>query len=308
MCKTRVSSRDAYHVTYVANDNGKKRQVQVPQEDRRQRQQARFNIMSEDLARNVATMSIRSALGSKLDLLTRHLMYIEHTKPGTKSLIFTAFSRGMTLVGDALRSNHIRYVTLDKGGVKASRVTDDFKNDPNINVLLLHSEAQSSGLNLNMCENVFLLEPLVNHSIELQAIGRVHRIGQVRETSVFIYQVNDTVEERIVELAADRGQSLVTRENCVSQHVKDSAEMTAKTQEGLGKPKGKKDGEFVASMEEIFRCLFEDEEQAAHSTITPSLSPVKCKEEAEKERMRKERLMAAERRQAMSSIAREREQ
>jgi len=318
MCKAKVMMRDVYRVTYGKDSKNKKRQVQLPQAEKRKMQQERYNVISEDLIRSMSVMPIRSALGTKLDLLTRHLLYIEHTKPGTKSLIFTAFSRGITLVGDALRLNNINHVTMDQGGQRGARIIDTFKNSPTVNVLLLHSEAQSSGLNLTCAENVFLLEPLVNHSIELQAIGRVHRIGQSRETTVYVYQVNDTVEERIVHLATGRGQSLITRENCVSKDLKDSAEMAAKTQEGMSSSRSSvktKEAEFVASIEEVFHCLFDDDvdhgkgKDGTSSTtpISTNVSPIK-REEEERERLRRERVEAIERRQAMASIELERHQ
>ena len=52
--------------------------------------------------------------------------------------------------------------------------------------------------------HVFLCEPLVNTAIELQAIARVHRIGQHQETTVWMYLVADTVEESIYELSVSR--------------------------------------------------------------------------------------------------------
>lgn len=44
----------------------------------------------------------------------------------------------------------------------------------------------------------------MNTAIELQAIARVHRIGQNRETSVWMYLVADTVEESIYQLSVSR--------------------------------------------------------------------------------------------------------
>ncbi len=43
--------------------------------------------------------------------------------------------------------------------------------------MLLHSEVQSSGLNLLAASHIHILEPLLNTSLELQAIGRLQRIG-----------------------------------------------------------------------------------------------------------------------------------
>ena len=52
-------------------------------------------------------------------------------------------------------------------------------------VLLLPVQSGSNGLNLIEATHVILVEPILNVAQELQAIGRVHRIGQTR--SVYQY-------------------------------------------------------------------------------------------------------------------------
>lgn len=328
MCKTRVNLRNIYRVTY--NREGKKRRVEVPGVKARNMQSERFNVMEESMVQSIQRMPIRSTLGSKLDLLTRHLLYLERIQPGVKSLIFTAFSRGISLVGDALRLNGIKFVTLDQGGTRGGKIIDSFKNNGGINVLLLHSEAQSSGLNLVCAQNIFLLEPLVNHSLELQAIGRVHRIGQTRPTTVFSYAVSETVEHRIVEMARRRGQSLFTRDNCISHDLKDSAEMAAKVQQSKGRTSSGREGEYVAHMDDLVDCLFDVGETAANEAVEQASAVSTSKgasstvpdaiearaaglselndltvikpEETEIERMRRERLEAIQRRQATREL------
>jgi len=78
---------------------------------------------------------------------------------------------------------------------------DDFSQ---VECFLLHGKAQSSGLTLINATHVFLCEPLINTAIELQAIARVHRIGQHRPTTVWMYLVSGTVEESIYELSVAR--------------------------------------------------------------------------------------------------------
>lgn len=73
-----------------------------------------------------------------------------------------------------------------------------------VECFLLHGKAQSSGLTLINATHVFLCEPLINTAIELQAIARVHRIGQHRPTTVWMYLVSGTVEESIYELSVTR--------------------------------------------------------------------------------------------------------
>jgi E3 ubiquitin-protein ligase SHPRH len=79
-----------------------------------------------------------------------------------------------------------------------------------IECFLLHAKAHSSGLNLVNATHVFLCEPLINTAIELQAIARVHRIGQHRATTVWMYLVSGTVEETIYDLSVSRRLSHIT--------------------------------------------------------------------------------------------------
>lgn len=51
---------------------------------------------------------------------------------------------------------------------------------------------------------MFFCEPLINTAVELQAIARVHRIGQHRPTTVWMYLVSNTVEESIYEISVAR--------------------------------------------------------------------------------------------------------
>lgn len=90
---------------------------------------------------------------------------------------------------------------------------------------LLHAKAHASGLNLVNATHVFLCEPLINTAIELQAIARVHRIGQHQDTTVWMYLVANTVEEsiyqisvarRLAHIARRREENLKKREHSVS--------------------------------------------------------------------------------------------
>jgi len=59
---------------------------------------------------------------------------------------------------------------------------------------------------------VILVEPLLQVALEVQAIARVHRIGQRQRTTVYQYVIPTTVDERIALLSLHRkGHTLFSR-------------------------------------------------------------------------------------------------
>ncbi|KAI6095022.1 SNF2 family N-terminal domain-containing protein [Pisolithus croceorrhizus] len=56
------------------------------------------------------------------------------------------------------------------------------------------------GLNFTACNNVILLEPWWNPAVEEQAFDCMHRIGQLLPVNIYKLVVQDTVEERMLEL------------------------------------------------------------------------------------------------------------
>lgn len=75
-------------------------------------------------------------------------------------------------------------------------------------VFLLSVKTGSVGLNLTRANHVFMLEPCLNPALELQAIGRVHRIGQTKEVFIKYLVMESTVEERMMLLNKDNMKSL----------------------------------------------------------------------------------------------------
>lgn len=68
--------------------------------------------------------------------------------------------------------------------------------------VLLPLKSGCNGLNVVEATHVFLIEPLLNVAMEAQAIGRVHRIGQEKATTVHRMIVEETVEERVRDLGS----------------------------------------------------------------------------------------------------------
>ena len=101
-----------------------------------------------------------------------------------------------------------------------------FKTDDSVAVLLIPIKSGSGGLNLTEASHVLLVEPLLNPAIELQAIGRVHRIGQTRETHVHHFLMQDTVEANVVH------QQSIIRRTAHAVPLSPSKKSTAASESG----------------------------------------------------------------------------
>lgn len=136
---------------------------------------------------------------TKVDTLVRHIVWLREFDPGAKSIVFSQYAEFLHVLRQAFTRHRIGFASFtDKDGIRK------FKEDPGVEVFLLHARAHSSGLNLVNASHVFLCEPILNTALELQAIARVDRIGQEHETTVWLYLVEGTVEESIYNLSVQR--------------------------------------------------------------------------------------------------------
>ncbi|KAF9965836.1 hypothetical protein BGZ70_003983 [Mortierella alpina] len=140
----------------------------------------------------IRRFTIQDGYGSKIDSIVRHIAYLTREDPETKCLVFSQWSNLLKLLGDSLNSNRIGFVKLDGSSVKTA--VKQFKEDPGKHVFMLHAKSQSAGLTLLSATHIFICEPLVNPVLQAQAVSRVHRIGQTKETFVHYYLIRDTVE------------------------------------------------------------------------------------------------------------------
>jgi SNF2 family DNA or RNA helicase len=81
------------------------------------------------------------------------------------------------------------------------RAIDRFRSEARV---LVSSQAGAEGLNVQFCSAVINFDLPWNPMIVEQRIGRVHRLGQTREVTVFNLSVKGTIEARILELLAHK--------------------------------------------------------------------------------------------------------
>lgn len=148
--------------------------------------------ISEDISSGVSFIGEYS---SKIEEIVRTILKLIQTDPDVKIIIFSQWDNILTVLSHALNENSIKYRTKS---AKIHVCLEDFKNDSlKIACLLLPLQFGSKGLNLIEATHVFLVEPILNPGEELQAIGRIHRIGQTKLTFVHKFIVRNTIEETI---------------------------------------------------------------------------------------------------------------
>jgi SNF2 family DNA or RNA helicase len=90
---------------------------------------------------------------------------------------------------------------LHKRNIFAMGFDEYSKNRDECQVLLLSSEKNAEGIDLSMFDKLIIFEPFEDHmyckEIEKQLIARIHRIGRVKEVTVYRLITKNTIEEDI---------------------------------------------------------------------------------------------------------------
>ena len=67
-------------------------------------------------------------------------------------------------------------------------------------VLVVTLRVGAVGMTLTSANRVYLFEPAFNPAAEVQAAGRIHRLGQTKDVLVTRFVYRDSIEENIVRL------------------------------------------------------------------------------------------------------------
>ncbi|KAI1379440.1 SNF2 family N-terminal domain-containing protein [Hypoxylon crocopeplum] len=118
-----------------------------------------------------------------------------------KSVIFSAWTGMLDIIGIALSMNAFIYQRLDGSRSLAQRrhAIQEFRANPGCTIMLASLGSAAVGLDLTMATRVHLMEPGWNPLLEQQAMDRVHRLGQKCEVVATRYVVSgsDSIEEYI---------------------------------------------------------------------------------------------------------------
>jgi superfamily II DNA or RNA helicase len=122
---------------------------------------------------------------------------------GRRVLVFSQFTSMLRLIETEVTALGIEYCLLTGETQNRTDVIARFQAGA-VPLFLISLKAGGTGLNLTAADTVIHYDPWWNPAVEAQATDRAHRIGQ--DKPVFVYKLiaKDTVEERIMQLQADK--------------------------------------------------------------------------------------------------------
>ena len=176
---------------------------------------------------------IFSEFTSHLDLIERALTDRGYSSHGDGTNGTSTSSSSLSSSSSVLSS----FVRIDGTMTLAKRrkVLDALSNSNSVTILLASIKAAGQGLNLTAASRAFIMEPMWNPAAEQQAVDRVHRLGQSRPVVIKRYQVEDSIESKIVqiqrkkiqlaEVSMERNHDKLSRKEERVMHMRDLLSM-----------------------------------------------------------------------------------
>ncbi|ROW09848.1 hypothetical protein VMCG_02613 [Cytospora schulzeri] len=127
---------------------------------------------------------------------------------GSKVIIFSQWTSFLTIIENQLKTTGYKYTRIDGSMTTDSRdaAMRSLQGDPETRIMLASLAVCSVGLNLVAADTVILADSWWAPAIEDQAVDRVHRLGQTRPTTVWRLVMEGSVEERVLDIQAEKRQ------------------------------------------------------------------------------------------------------
>ena len=172
----------------------------APEETANSKSVAKGGFGPNSIMKKVKAADFQSS--TKIEALLDEINQMIAGDSGAKGIVFSQFGSMLELVEFRMKRAGISCVVF-RGGM-SMQARDDalaaFNEDPTLKVILISLKAGGEGLNLQVANHVFLLDPWWNPACEMQAIQRAHRIGQTRPVKAVRFISANTIEEKIIKL------------------------------------------------------------------------------------------------------------
>ncbi|MHC4958946.1 MAG: DEAD/DEAH box helicase [Planctomycetota bacterium] len=147
-------------------------------------------------------MGMRRAVTGEAKLERLQDLLSEYRESGVKVLLFSYFLEVLQRVGE--RFDPIGAITGSVPPQERFELVQRFNAADEPALLVAQIDAGGTGLNLQAAGAVVIMEPQLKPTTEMQAIARAHRMGQTRRVVVHRLLARDSVDERLVEILAEK--------------------------------------------------------------------------------------------------------
>ncbi len=116
-----------------------------------------------------------------------------------KILVFSQFTSMLQIIEEKIVEKEISYSKLTGTTINREESIEKFTNG-DADIFLISLKAGGVGLNLTQADTVIHYDPWWNPAVENQASDRAYRIGQTKAVFVYKLIVENTIEQKILEL------------------------------------------------------------------------------------------------------------
>ncbi|KEQ67909.1 P-loop containing nucleoside triphosphate hydrolase protein [Aureobasidium melanogenum CBS 110374] len=119
--------------------------------------------------------------------------------PSAKVVVFTTFKDALKLLADTFKEQKWRFSMLraDMKPHERTASMKKFNEDPKTFIMLATNGVGGAGLNMTAAGYLINYDQYFNESTELQAIGRIVRMGQTRQATIVSLTATGTVDEHL---------------------------------------------------------------------------------------------------------------
>ncbi|RDW69510.1 hypothetical protein BP6252_08530 [Coleophoma cylindrospora] len=128
--------------------------------------------------------------------------------PEAKVVIFSQWTSFLNIIEHQVNEAGYKFSRIDGSMTAAARDASirALDTDSECRILLASLAVASVGLNLTSANTVILADSWWAPAIEDQAVDRVHRLGQTRPCTVWRLVMEDSVEERVIDIQKEKRQ------------------------------------------------------------------------------------------------------
>jgi SNF2 family DNA or RNA helicase len=153
---------------------------------------------------------------TKMQALKKDLLALRAKEPHMHAVVFTQHTMTHTAVTTMINQMGITTYEL-KSGVSAKKrhqqIQDFQAQQAAAKVIISTLKVGNCGITLTAATRVYLMEPFIDPAHEVQAAGRIHRLGQLKEVLVKRFCFRKSFDEAVCDLHRKIKKGEVSVEN-----------------------------------------------------------------------------------------------